>query len=37
MVVASCWRTFILFVCCLINGLLDLSINHLRVHRVKLK
>jgi hypothetical protein len=37
MVVASCWKTFILFVCCLMNGLLDLPINHLFVHNVKLK
>jgi hypothetical protein len=37
MVVASCWKTFILFVCCLMNGLLDLLINHWFVHNVKLK
>jgi hypothetical protein len=34
MVVASCWKAFIF---CLMNGLLDLSFNHLFAHNVKLK
>jgi hypothetical protein len=35
MVVASGYKAFVFF--CLMNGLLDLSSNHLFAHKVKLK